>query len=263
MEIIIENCSSAGASFTEHTNKTLLLCNELIVGNENKVAPFITFRRQLETEKNVNDNNARNIYPLLRYCGFINYEKSSDLCYSNFFTNLGEAYVKILESISILDNSDGPLSPDEKAAKENLVSFQQNLIVEGIKNLLKNDDCNYKKELIACANSIYNFNGIDKNEFAYLLFEFKKSDTNYIMNMRENIQKYRDGKLHFDVKINIRNDDKNSTNERKLEDISYLTSYNYFISLFVQAGFLEKSKNRYDIILSKKNVLKELFSMEK
>ena len=263
MEIIIENCSSAGASFTEHTNKTLLLCNELIAGNENKIAPFITFRRQLEAEKKVNDNNARNIYPLLRYCGFINYEKSSDLCYGDFFTNLGKAYVKIIESISIIDNAEGSLSADEKAAKDNLKSFQQNLIVEGIKNLLKNDACHYTKELIACGNSIYNFNGIDKNEFAYLLYEFKKSDTNYITNMRENIQKYRDGNLQFDVKINIRNDDKNSTNERKLEDISYLTSYNYFISLFVQTGFLEKAKNRYDIVLNKKNALKELLGMEK
>ncbi len=262
MEIIIENCSSPGASFTDHTNKTLLCCNELISENVNKIVPFITFRRELETKKNINDNNARNIYPFLRNCGFINYEKSTDLCYGNLFTKLGKAYIKILESIQILEDTQSALSDEEKQALNNLKIFQQELIIEGIKNLLKIEDCNYRDELIACGWYLHNYNSIDKKEFAYFLFEYKKSKTDYLKNMSDNIKKYRAGNLDFEVKVDVRDDEKKSSTGRRLEGIGYLTSYNYFIGLYAQAGFLEKNKNRYEIVISKKDLLKAILNME-
>lgn len=75
MRIDINNCSSPGASFTENTNRVLICTLQWIRENNYPVIEFKTLRTILEKKYGVNNNNARNIYPLLKNCGFINYSK--------------------------------------------------------------------------------------------------------------------------------------------------------------------------------------------
>ena len=115
MDIIIENCSSPGAHFSKNTNEVLLKIYEWINKNNKPELPFIEFRRRLENEEKINDNNARNIFPLIKNYGFVNYEKGVSIQYKYFFTNVGLAYCKALEAIKKIsnDSEDIPDIPDE------------------------------------------------------------------------------------------------------------------------------------------------------
>ena len=66
MIIEIENTSSPGASFTSNTNSVLLKTYEWICEHKGISIPFKEFRMRLQSEKGINDNNNRNIYPLLK-----------------------------------------------------------------------------------------------------------------------------------------------------------------------------------------------------
>ena len=76
MEITIENCPSPGAQFSENTNKVLKLIYYWIRDNDFPELEFIEFRRKLEGI-GINDNNARNIYPLMKNSGFIDVQNSN------------------------------------------------------------------------------------------------------------------------------------------------------------------------------------------
>ena len=77
MEFIIENCSSPGAQFSRSTNQVMLKIAEWINQNNEPDLMFIDFRRRLEKEAKINDNNARNIYPLLKNGGLVEYQSGS------------------------------------------------------------------------------------------------------------------------------------------------------------------------------------------
>ena len=98
MKIEIENTSSPGASFTDNTNDVLLKINDWIKNHISEVLPFKEFRMILQQEKGINDNNSRNIYPLLKNSGLIKYENRGNLTVSEFFTNTGSAYIAALET---------------------------------------------------------------------------------------------------------------------------------------------------------------------
>lgn len=84
----------------------MLVIYEWIVEQNHPTLSFREFRSLIEKDKKVNDNNNRNIYPLLKNCGFINYEKGENLVTEHFFTNKGLAYVKALETVELLKTSD-------------------------------------------------------------------------------------------------------------------------------------------------------------
>ena len=115
MVIEIENTSSPGASFTKNTNSVLLKTYEWICEHRGLSLPFREFRMRLQSEKGVNDNNNRNIYPLLKNGGLANYEKGSDLKVDSFYTNTGLAYVKTLESVEVIEVEDYTKEQKEKA----------------------------------------------------------------------------------------------------------------------------------------------------
>ena len=102
MYIIIENCSSPGAHFSKNTNKVLMLINEWIVENHYPRVAFIEFRRSLEHDKGINGNNARNIYPLLKNSGLVDYTPGEKLDTKTFFTKKGKAYLETLETIELI-----------------------------------------------------------------------------------------------------------------------------------------------------------------
>lgn len=260
MNIVIENCSSPGASFTQNTDSVILKCYNWIKEHPNCKKSFKQFRIDLQKEKGVNDNNARNIYPFLKNCGFITYSRNEIIDYNYFFTNTGLAYVRVLEAIELLNDSGVDTVEKEKAYK-NLISIKQNIITEGLKKLLKVPDSNYKMEYIACIKFLLKFRSISKVEFAYLLYEKNIDAISYLDNMKENILSYRNGDIDIEVSISVRNDislRKKTGKERRVEKIGFLTAYTYILGLLNQAGIVDKSKNDFILNENKRIWLEEL-----
>jgi len=249
MRIEINNCSSPGASFTDNTNNVILSCYEWVVENNGVVKPFIEFRREVSKAKNFNDNNARNIYPLLQNFGFISYQKGANLHYDRFFTNTGKAYAKMLQTERIIAHSSYGENEKKQAIKK-MQYARETLIYQGLINLLFRE-CNYKKELLEFLRFLIKFRKISKIEFSYLLFSLAQAlDPD---NVERTIGQYRAGKLTIEVVVAVRNDielrEKSGDKKRK-EDLSFLTSYSYFCGLLEQAGLIVKLDSSYYTIAS-------------
>ncbi len=247
MKITIGNCSSPGASFTDNTNSVIMKCNEWINEHQNDIKPFREFRRELEREKGVNDNNARNIYPFLKNCGFISYDAGKKLRYSTFFTDRGLAYVKTLEAIEMIEEADATLEA-KKEARQKLNQVKEQIIVSGVVRLLKVPDSNYTQEYIACLKFLRKFSKINKVEFGYLLYEKQLDQKNYLENMTSNVEAYRKNELMIDIQVSIRDDTDSKQSEnsgRRIGGIKYLTAYSYILNTLQQGGIVVKDNNYY------------------
>ena len=263
MHIIINNCSSPGASFTDNTNKVILSCYEWVTEHSGEVKPFIDFRREVSKAKNFNDNNARNIYPLLQNVGFVSYGKGSNLEYDHFFTRTGKAYAKMVETEKLIFESDY----SEKNKKDALKQMQQakeTLIYQGLLKLLSKES-NYRKEMAECLKFLTEFKKINKTEFAYLLYSISECLDNAIV--KKDIELYRTGDLIIDVTVSVRNDidlrEKTGDKKRK-EGLSFLTAYSYFCGLFEQAGLIIKSEAGYfAIAMGSEEKIKKLLEVAK
>lgn len=244
MQIIINNCSSPGASFTDNTNKVILSCYEWITEHSEETKPFIDFRREVSLSKGFNDNNARNIYPLLQNFGFIRYEKGVDLVYKHFFTSTGKAYAKTIETEQLILNSEYEASEKEYAIAR-LKRIRETLIFQGLLRLLSGET-NYSKEMLKCLGFLLEFHKINKSEFAYLLYALQELIDDETI--RNDITMYRNNDVSFDITVSVRNDielrEKTGDRNRK-EGLSFLTAYSYFCGLFEQAGLIVKLDSDY------------------
>ena len=92
MKIRINNPSSPGAMYSDNTNETLIGAFDWIEENGFPTIGFKQLREKLVSEKGINDNNARNVFPLARTCGFVSYRKNSQIDTNHFFTKRGNRY---------------------------------------------------------------------------------------------------------------------------------------------------------------------------
>lgn len=249
MDIIINNCSSPGASFTENTNKVILSCYEWITEHSEEMKPFIDFRKEVSKAKNFNDNNARNIYPLLQNVGFVSYEKGAKLEYDRFFTRTGKAYAKMIETEKLILDSDYT-EKDKNEALKQMQQAKETLIYQGLTRLLTQNS-NYKKEMVECLRFLIKFHKINKTEFAYLLYSISNDLEDETI--KKDIDLYRSGKMDIDVTVSVRNDidlREQTGNKNRKEGLSFLTAYSYFCGLFEQAGLITKVEAGYFAIAS-------------
>ncbi len=261
MRIDINNCSSPGASFTENTNRVLICTLQWIRENNYPVIEFKTLRTILEKKYGVNNNNARNIYPLLKNCGFINYSKGV-IETEHFFSKTGLAYVLALETISLLNSDE-----DEKVIREAKMKADtiiKTMILNGLYVLQSNPETNYAPELRDFMRYLLRYGKADKKEFAYLLYERKRND-NFLDTMHALIQRYRDGIEDIEVVVKVRDDtcgEGGSNIAKRAESIAFLTSYNYFTNLLKQAGLIEKGDGCYIVVENKRKSLQELSEVD-
>lgn len=259
MEILIENTSSPGASFTPNTNAVLLKTYQWICENQGISLSFKEFRMRLQTDKKVNDNNNRNIYPLLKNGELVSYEKGSDLHVDYFFTNTGLAYVKTLEMIEMIKNEDYTSRQMEDAIKK-CEMIKQEIITDALFKVVEHKEVNYVEPFQEMINFIVKYNSISKLEYAIFLYMRKigKSEDE----LENVVNGYRMGEFDIEVKVNVRNDidiRKKTNKDKRKEGLSYLTSYGYFTSLLLQAGLIVKrDKNYFDISDGKKKILEKL-----
>lgn len=260
MEFIIENCSSTGAHFSKNTNEVLLKINTWINDNNNPTLKFIEFRKKLQKEKGINDNNARNIYPLLKNCGFAQYKKGAELCSGEFFTNKGKAYIIALETKELIKQSDYTQKQKLGAIKE-IDSILNELIFEAVEKLLNNNELNYTESMKWFLKYLLYFDKINKQEFAYMVYQMTTDDSDWYNEIKDNVDLYRKNELDLSVKVRVRNDNniKVSTGEdTRLEDISYFTAYSFYAGLISQAGLIKKDKDYYYLQHEKRILVENL-----
>lgn len=261
MIIEIENTSSPGASFTPNTNYVLLKTYEWICEHSGIELPFKQFRMRLQSEKGINDNNNRNIYPLLKNGGLASYEKGGKIKVDRFYTNTGLAYVKTLQAMTILEESEYEKEQKDAAAKK-FESILEEIVSGVLKNIMHQPDVNYVEPFQDLIHFLLRFEKISKEEFAYLLFEKQEHGMGKSLDsISEAIQAYRCGDMKIDVHVNVRNDKKirEVTNmDKRKEGLAFLTSYGYFISLLQQAGLVKKDDKYYVVNEAKRTILEEL-----
>lgn len=248
LTLTINNPSSPGASFTDNTNFVLLKTYEWIKEHHTSVMTFKEFRARLQEEKQINDNNNRNIYPLLRNAGFVTYEPGGTFHVNTFFTNLGLSYVQALEakiSIQELASDD----PHKVMAMQEVDKILDQILYEALKNIIFDSNANYKESIKDIIVYLLYYEKINKTEYAYLL----DTRTQYplemaLNNMKENIGKYRRKQLQIKVKVQVRNDiclRERTNTETRDEALSFLTSFTYFIGLLQQAHLVTKETDGY------------------
>jgi hypothetical protein len=257
MDITIENCSSPGASFTDNTRNVLLKVYDWIIEKNYPTLSFRSFRTKTSSDKEINDNNARNIYPMARSCGFLSYEKGENINTKFFFTKTGNAFVKSLESIRFIQNSNNFSENQKTRASKEFEDIISTLIAKGLVKMMK-QQLNYKDDFKAFCSFLAKYEKINKVEFALLLYYKQKSIPDFINIMEDDLKKYRDDLISINVKVDIRDDSSSAQNSRKTEDIGFLTSYTYFTGLLQQAGIIYKSNTYFILDNSKKLLLKEI-----
>ena len=261
MIIEIENTSSPGASFTNNTNSVLLKTYEWICEHRGISLPFKNFRMKLQSEKGINDNNNRNIYPLLKNGGLVNYEKGADVQVDYFYTNTGLAYVKTLETVDMIEN-EGYSKQQVAEATKKFEIIQQEIIFGALKKIVNQPELNYVEPFQDMIRFLLKFGKISKVEFAYLLYVKQQKEIREALNtMHPQIDMYRCGDLEIEVHVKVRNDielrEKTNADKRK-EGLSFLTSYGYFTSLLLQAGLIKKAEKYYEVIEEKRELLERL-----
>ena len=265
MRISIQNTSSPGASFTANTNSVLLKTYEWICEHRGETLLFKDFRMCLQRDKGVNDNNNRNIYPLLKNGGLVNYEKGGYICVDDFYTSVGLAYVKTLQAKSLL-NEDEYTKQQIAAAERKFDNILSEIVSTALQRIVKQPDVNYIEPFQDLVAFLIQYRRISKVEYAYLIYMRKTYDIQSCLPlMRETIEGYRAGRIDFDIDVVVRNDidlrEKTNSNNRK-ESLSFLTSYGYFIGLLQQAGLVKKDDKYYVVEPSKEAVLKRIGGLE-
>lgn len=260
MKIKIENCSSPGASFTQNTNQVILLIYDWLNENKNQIIPFKEFRMKIEKDKKVNDNNNRNIYPMLKNFGFIDYSKGATIDTNNFFTNTGLAYAKTLQMIDLIEKGAYAESVKEKAISE-ACEVKSELLCNGLQLLLSKDEVSYRDVLLDFIKFLLTFKKINRLEFACLLYARSSFKEDMFEKLSSILSQYRNKEIDIEVEVSVRNDlelrEKTNTSKRN-EGLGFLTSYNYFTGLLNQADLIEKEKDYYILLDSKKEKLKRL-----
>lgn len=254
MEIIIENCSSPGAHFSRNTNEVLLKIYQWISENNKPVLPFIDFRRRLEAEKKINDNNARNIYPMLKNGGLVEYEPGGDLSTDYFFTRRGLAYLKALETKDIIEKSDYTKRQKEEASVQ-VDEIMSSIVCDSLELLLRNKELNYTESLRWYLLFLSKFGKINKQEFALMVHIMGGHPSEWENEITPIIDQYRNNEIEINVKVQVRNDQKiqqNTGQKTRLEEISYFTAYTYYSGLVLQSGLIRKVKDYYFIADDKK-----------
>jgi len=101
--VSISNLSSPGASFTEHTDDTLVACSDFVSEMADAEMSFMQFQERLYRDKKINKSNLRCILPMLRFAGLVEYDSSVKK--ATFFTELGTQYVAVARLLKKIRSS--------------------------------------------------------------------------------------------------------------------------------------------------------------
>ena len=249
--VSVSNLSSPGASFTEHTDDTMVSCFDYVSGMADASMPFMEFQDRLYREKKINKSNLRCILPMLRFAGLVSY--GANVIKASFFTELGTQYVTVARLLNKIRSTE-ELALNVEGLKK-AQSLKAKFLRYALAIIIKNDKCKYADGLRQVFRYLQRFDFIDKREFACLVYSIQTGAKDPIENVEPLILSCRSGKP-INIKMIARNDAKGAVEE--IGSLSWLTCYNYLLALIEQAGVAKSVKTGYQICRSSANELAEL-----
>lgn len=256
MQIEVLNPNNPGAKFTSNTEKTLVSYYHELKKHKDKTVNFSTFRSYMQKTFGINNSNSRNIFAFCKNCGLLNYENNQGIKFESFFTDLGKAYIKVIESISLLENEKNK-SQKELDSLNQFRKLRQNIIFQCLKNLLRQKDCEYVYVIKQILIFLESYKSIDKTEYALLLY-YKNKDKADFYSILGN---YRNNQISIEVFVNVRDDNTNEKGARTLKGIEFLSSWTYLIGMLNESGLVEKDNQSYVLLPNKTNLIKELLEV--
>lgn len=260
MDIEVNNPSSAGASFTEHTDNSYLMYYNEFLKEPEKSWNFNELRHHMEIKYNINNSNSRNMFALLKDCQFVQYEKGNKVSLKSFFTKYGLAYAKVLESLNILKDDMSEKNKEEAYYK--FIELKENLICHGVQTILLKQESSFSSILKYTLEYLVKYRRIDKIEYALVIFFTNQGKNIDDSDLKNVVEKYRNKEIDINVKVNTRNDNSSVKGERILQDIGALTSYTYICGFLQQAGLIEKEKTSFLLLESKVDLAKKMIKGE-
>ena len=209
--IVLKQISNPGVSFTKDANKKLIGISDLLLENQNIEINYQEFQNKVIETGLFSGSYIRSFIPFLYNAGIIN-DYTKKIVFNNFFTDLGNAYIKLIKTIDSVHN--------DNSSNTNLVLLEQiksDLVVRCLLHMIKT---NYKFVDKYCNILIYlkEFKTINREEFYIMQFCIENS-----INISDYISKYRNYPTEFKISLLDNND----------EIVENNNAYNYFIALLL------------------------------
>lgn len=238
--IVIKNPSSPGASFTDHTDSTILACYDFIRETKLSTIIFTDFQAKLLSAKQINKSNLRCILPMLRYAGLVVYDKKVNV--ETFFTELGTQYVEVVRLLGDIQK-EGVSSQNVEGYKEAL-KLRAMFLRYSLVSIVKSSGCAYSNVILQTFWFLKKYEYIDKVEYAYLAYGMQQGAGDPVEIVSNLVSNHRTG-IDVGIKLSVRDDVKGIV--RHTEALSWLTSYTYILALLEQAGIVTAEKGVYKL----------------
>lgn len=233
MDIVVSSPGSPGTSFTENVKEQIIKIFDVLCEHED-FSSAGDLRKFLEKEYGFKQAYTRNILAFLQNCGIVNYQNNTKLDNKNFFTDIGKSYVDILKCIKVMNDQQNA----DPFVLEKLQSIEQVIYFRCLVLMMKNKECNYAQDFFDVLRFVDFYGSIDSTE--YLLIQYERENTfgDYIRQMADRVNKYREKLIDIKVHTKTKNDNKG--------DAKSVNSFPYVNGNFSKAGVLVKSdSNRF------------------
>jgi len=183
-----------GASITDHTDDTLLICSDYIKKNSDDYLTYANLQQILYSKHGISKSNFRCIMPLMKSFSFIQFEAKRPFYLRDFFTDLGKAYIKVLrQRLDIISSS----HVNKAQVLKTVDNAIRNIRLLGLENCLKDVNTDVSSVYIITLAYLLKFSRIDKFEFPFLWYHYQLDPKNYLDNMQETVLRYRQNNLQL------------------------------------------------------------------
>ncbi len=233
MDIVVSSPGSPGTSFTDNVKAQILLLYDELCSHDD-FESLADFKNHLQ-KCGINKSYIRNILPFLQFCGIVKYENVSPFINSNFFTNIGKAYIDVLKSIQIAKAE--PDCSEKTDILNSLEKIQEIIYFQCLVIMMKSQECNYSKDFYDVLSFMKKFDSIDSTEYLLIQYEREQSPKDMLNRLGAYLDQYRDGSLS----INVKTKTKNASDG----DAKSVNSFPYVSGNFSKAGVAYKKDGRF------------------
>ena len=240
---IFGTIGNAGMSFTEKINSNLVKMYNYTCSCFDEVC-YADFQKMINENCGISESNVRMYSPFLFSHGFINdYKNKGDIKISDFFTQLGKAFVKSLIVSSMIENE------SHKVLAQNITKDILAL------SMFRRKEIDKKEYYFDFLEFCVKYDSISVKEFNYMLYEKEMlNNENYIDGVSAAIQQFRCGDIDF-----IFLQDRVSKQGEKVREAFPDNTFNYTRNLLLESGLINELENKTYVINSdKKYIVHEL-----
>lgn len=227
MDIVVSSPGSPGTSFTDNVKDQIITFFDALCEHEDFDSAG-GLRRYLEEKYGFKQAYTRNILAFLQNCGIVNYQNLEVFENDKFFTNIGKAYVDILKCIKTMS---GQEDVDEVVLAK-LQSIEKIIYFQCLVLMMKNKDCNYAQDFFDVLRFVDCYGSIDSTEYLLIQYEREHCEGDYITEMADIVNQYRQKEMEINVNTKTKNDEKGAAKS--------VNSFPYVNGNFSKAGVFVK-----------------------